>query len=93
MALGLYFQPSGFTPEIYDDTIKQLDAAGAGIGSVPGRTFHCAMEVDGLIRVFDVWDSMEQFERFGETLVPIMSAAGVDPGQPQIMNVHNVQNG
>ena len=30
MALGLYFQPSGFTPDLYDEAIKQLEQAGAG---------------------------------------------------------------
>jgi hypothetical protein len=36
---------------------------------------------------------MEQFQKFGETLVPIMKKLGVDPGRPQIMKVHNVKNG
>jgi hypothetical protein len=93
MSIGVYFQPTGFTPAIYDDAVKQLDEAGSGFGSVPGRTFHCAMEVDGAIHVFDVWESMEQFEKFGEALVPIMNNLGADPGQPQVMTVHNVQNG
>jgi hypothetical protein len=93
MAVSLYFRPTGFTPAKYDDAIKQLDQAGAGFGSVPGRTFHSALEVEGLIHVFDVWESMEQFQKFGETLVPILDKLGVDPGQPQVATVHNVQNG
>jgi hypothetical protein len=93
MPHALYFQPTGFTPDKYDAVVNHLNEAGAGFGSVPGRTFHCAMEVDGAIRVFDVWESMEQFEKFGETLLPIMSKLGLDPGQPQVMTVHNVQNG
>jgi hypothetical protein len=93
MALGLYFQPTGFSPAAYDEAVKQLDAAGAGFGSVPGRTFHCAMEVDGSIAVFDVWESREQFEKFGEALVPIMTGLGADPGQPQVFTVHNIQHG
>jgi len=93
MSFGLYFRPTGFTPAIYDQAIEQLNQSGAGFGSVPGRTFHCAMEVDGAIHVFDVWDSMEQFEKFGETLVPILNKLGVDPGQPQVSPLHNVQNG
>ena len=93
MAFGMYFQPTGFTPAAYDSLIKQLEEAGAGFGKVPGRLFHCAMEVDGAVSVFYVWDSMEQFQKFGETLVPIMKTLGADPGQPQIMKVHNVKNG
>jgi hypothetical protein len=51
------------------------------------------MVVDGNIHVFDVWDSMDQFQKFGETLVPILKELGVDPGQPQVTAVHNVRNG
>ena len=93
MAVGLYFTPNGFTPAQYDESIRQLSQAGAGFGSVPGRTFHCAMQVNGAIQVFDVWESMEQFQKFGETLLPILGRMGVDPGEPQVTAVHNVQNG
>jgi hypothetical protein len=93
LPLGLYFQPTGFTTAQYDEAIRRLEAAGAGFGSVPGRRFHCAMEVDGQVQVFDVWESMEQFEAFGEKLVPIMSEMGADPGQPQVLSVHNLQEG
>jgi hypothetical protein len=93
MPVGLYFRPAGFTPAIYDNANKLLDQAGLGFGSVPGRTFHCAMEVDGAIHVFDVWSSMEQFQKFGDTLVPILKKLGVDPGQPMVTKIHNLKNG
>ena len=88
MALGFYFTPSGFTPAIYDETVAKLEAAGAG--SPPGRLYHVALESDGLIQVFDVWESQEAFEAFGATLVPIMTAAGVDPGEPMAAPVRNI---
>jgi hypothetical protein len=91
MALSFYFSPSSFTPARYDEVIKQLEAAGAGAPA--GRTYHCAFEVDGLIQVFDVWDSQEAFEAFGATLVPIMTEAGADPGQPMAAPVHNIIKG
>ncbi len=87
MALGFYFTPSGFTPAIYDETLSRLEAAGAG--SPPGRIYHVALESGGLIQVFDVWESQEAFEAFGATLVPIMQAAGVDPGEPMVAEVRN----
>jgi hypothetical protein len=40
--------------------------------------------------VFDVWESQETFEAFGETLMPILGELGVDAGQPNIAPVHNV---
>jgi hypothetical protein len=91
MPLGLYFSPSSFTKARYDDTIKRLEAAGAGAPT--GRLYHCALEADGLIQVFDVWESQESFEAFGATLVPIMTELGADPGTPMISPVHNIIKG
>ena len=93
MAISYYFQPTGFSPDVYDQVINDLEDAGAGFGSVPGRTFHCAIEMDGSIAVFDVWESQEQFEKFGATLLPIMAKHGADPGQPMVAAIHNIQNG
>ena len=36
---------------------------------------------------------MEQFQKFGETLLPSMKKLGADPGQPQTMKVHKIKNG
>ena len=66
---------------------------GAGFGAVPGRTFHCAMEVDGSIAVFDIWESMAELEKFTATLGPIMDELGADPGAPQVSTIHNVKHG
>ena len=88
MALCLYFTPSSFTPAQYDDAIRRLEAAGAGAPA--GRRYHVALETDGQIQVFDVWDSQESFEAFGATLVPIMAELGADPGQPHVSPVHNI---
>jgi hypothetical protein len=40
-----------------------------------------------------IWDSQESRDAFGETLAPIMTALGADPGQPVVTNVHNVIQG
>jgi hypothetical protein len=91
MALGFYFTPSGFTPDLYDEAIKRLEAAGAR--APEGRSNHFALETNGEIQVFDVWESQEAFEAFGATLVPIMAELGADPGQPTVSRVHNVIDG
>ena len=57
MALGFYLVHEGLTPEKYSSAIKQLEAAGAG--APKGRTFHVALESNGAIQVFDIWDSQE----------------------------------
>jgi hypothetical protein len=91
MALGLYFTPSSFTVDKYEEAIRRLEAAGAG--APKGRTHHVALETDGEIQVFDIWESQADFEAFGATLIPIMSGLGADPGEPMISQVHNVIEG
>jgi hypothetical protein len=91
MALGFYFGSGSFSPDQYDEAIKQLVAAGAG--APPGRLHHVALESDGNIQVFDVWESQEAFEAFGATLMPILAGLGADPGQPMVTPVHNVIRG
>ncbi len=91
MALGFYFSSNSFSATQYDEAIKRLEAAGAG--SPPGRSYHCAFAAGPNIHIFDVWDSQEDFEKFGETLMPILSELGVDPGEPSVAEVHNVITG
>ena len=91
MALGIYFVHQGFTPEKYESAIKQLEAAGAG--APKGRTYHVALESDGEIQVFDIWESQADFDEFGKTLVPILTELGVELKEPMVANVHNVIRG
>jgi hypothetical protein len=91
MAQAYYFVHEGFTPEKYHAAISRLDAAGAG--SPAGRTYHFALETDGQIAVFDVWESQEQFDAFGETLMPILGELGVGLKPPMVAEVHNVIEG
>jgi hypothetical protein len=91
MALGFYFSPNGFTQDTYDEALKQLEAAGAG--APEGRSYHVALETNGEIQVFDIWESQAAFDAFGATLVPIMAGLGADPGEPMVARVHNVIEG
>jgi hypothetical protein len=91
MSLGFYFATATFTPAQYDETIKKLDEAGAG--SPAGRQYHVALESEGKIQVFDIWESQDQFEAFGSTLMPIMNGLGADPGAPMIAQVRNIIKG
>jgi hypothetical protein len=79
---------AGFTPDKYNVVIKQLEAAGAG--APQGRSMHVALESNGEIQVFDVWDSQEEFDAFGETLIPILTDAGIELTPPMVARVHNV---
>ena len=88
MAIAVYFHPESMNASQYDETIKRLDAAGAG--NPPGRLHHSCFGPPDHVMVYDVWDSAESFQKFGEALMPILGEMGLDPGQPDIMPVHNV---
>jgi len=88
MSFVLRFTPAGFTADKYNEVIKQLNAAGAG--SPKGRSYHVCFGDTNNLHVSDIWDNMEDFQAFGKTLLPIMNALGIDPGQPVVLPVHNI---
>ena len=87
MAIAAYFNPEAMTAEQYDQVMAALEAAGAG--SPAGRIHHSSFGAPDHLMVYDVWESAEAFEAFGETLGPILAQLGVDVGEPEIMPVHN----
>lgn len=91
MALAVYFVNKGFTQEKYDETIKQLEAMGAA--APDGRLQHFALESNGEIQVFDIWESQEALDSFAPTLVPVLTALGVELSEPMTSRVHNVIEG
>jgi len=81
-------QASGMTASQYDECIKRLEVAGAG--NPKGRLYHVCYGDPNNLMVTDVWDSVETFQKFGETLTPILKEIGIDPGQPAMHPVHNI---
>ncbi len=88
MSFVVRFTPTILSETQYDDCIKRLEAAGAG--SPTGRDYHVCFKVDGKLNVSDIWNSKEEFEQFGQTLMPIMQDLGIDVGQPVFLEVHNI---
>jgi hypothetical protein len=88
VAVGIYFNPASMSAKQYDDIIKRLDAAGAG--KPAGRLYHACFGSGDKLQVFDVWESQQAFDKFGETLMPILQQVGLDTGQPMVEQVHNL---
>ncbi len=91
MSFVVRFTPKSMSSEKYDQVIKQLEAAGAA--APKGRIFHVAFGPKEALRVSDIWDTQENFDRFGQVLMPIMQEIGVDPGAPEFIEVHNLIRG
>ena len=57
-----------------------------------GLDYHVCFGSEGDLRVSEVWDSREQFEAFGERLMPVLAEAGIEfPAPPDIFEAHAVQ--
>ncbi len=79
----------GMTAALYDAAMPRIEAS----GQFPpdGLEYHVAFNAGGSFRVSEIWDSKEQFEAFGQRLMPILSEGGIElAGPPEIVEVHNV---
>ena len=63
MAFVVRFTPPSLSSQQYDEVIKRLEAAGEG--SPKGRLFAVAFGPTDALHVSDVWDTRENFDRFG----------------------------
>ena len=61
--------------------------------SRPAGQYHACFGDPGKLAVFDVWDSQQSFDTFGETLMPIMKEIGIDAAAPHVMPIHNIIQG
>jgi hypothetical protein len=85
MSVLIRFAPKSLTTQQYDEAIAKL-----GDENPDGRNLHVCFGEDGNLRVSEVWDSREQFAAFGERLMPILAEVGIDPGEPEFIEVYKV---
>ena len=77
------------TDEQYDETIRRLEA----LSDWPpeGLDYHVAFRSGGHFRVSEIWDSREQFDAFGERLMPVLKDVGIElSGEPEMLEIHNI---
>ena len=92
MPIVAVFQPPDFTQEKYDQSVARITGGKSRVESpadwpVEGLLAHIAGQGENGFRVVDVWESEEAFNRFGETLMPILAELGVE-GRPDIYQAH-----
>jgi hypothetical protein len=84
------FTPApGVTTEQYDETVRRLEA----LGNWPpeGLAYHVAFRSEGDLRVSEIWDSREEFDAFGERLMPVLKDVGIElSGEPEMLEIHNI---
>ena len=89
MATVMLMEWPGMTQEQYNRVMSNL---GLDTNPPAGAIFHVAGFTAGSLRVLDIWDSQQAFERFQQDrLTPAVQKAGI-AGQPkvQFFPVHNL---
>jgi len=82
------FTPTSATMDQYDETIRRLEESGDWLPE--GLEYHVAFMSDGKFRVSEIWDSREQFDAFGERLMPVLKDVGIEAGKPELLEIHNI---
>ena len=88
MSILARFTPPALTAQQYDETLRRLQEAGDW--PPDGLEYHVFFGSEGNLRVSEIWDSQEQFEAFGERLRPVLAEVGIEPGEPELLEVHNI---
>ena len=88
MSVVIRFAPASMTAQQYDEAVRRLDE----VGDWPpdGLDYHVCFGTDGSLRVSEIWDSQDQLNAFGERLMPVLSEVGIDPGEPEVLEIHNI---
>jgi hypothetical protein len=87
MSVLIRFAPPALSAAQYDESVRKLEQQGDW--PPDGLEYHVCFGSDGNLRVSEIWDSREQLEAFGERLMPVLSEVGIEPGEPEILEVHN----
>jgi len=91
MSIVVRFHPSNLTTEKYDESTRRLEEAGVDFPP-EGLDYHVCFGSDGDLRVSEIWDSREQFEAFGERLMPVLTESGIEfSGEPEVFEVYNLE--
>jgi hypothetical protein len=89
MSVALVLDFAGGTRKQYDDIVDRMELGGR---MAPGGLMHVAGSYEGGWRVIDLWEELEQFERFrDEKIIPHVGAVGLAP--PSVRVIESTRNG
>ena len=90
MSIVVRFNPTNVDRAKYDASMRRLEEAGLW-PNPPGLELHVAFGDEDNMRVSEIWASREQFQAFGEGLMPILTDIGIEfSGEPEVFDVHSL---
>ena len=88
MSILVRFSPPSLTAEQYDAVLARLYEE--GIQPAPGLELEVCFGSGDQMKVSVLFDSQEHLDAFGARLQPILAEMGVNPGEPEVVEVHHV---
>jgi hypothetical protein len=88
MSVLIRFAPGSLTAEQYDAAVQRL--TDDGVLPAEGLDYEICFGSGDKHRVSQVWDTQEQLDAFGARLMPILAELKINPGQPEVVEVHNI---
>ncbi len=88
MSILVRFTPTAVTTRQYDESIRRIKETGDW--PPEGLEYHVAFGSDRNLRVSEIWDTREQWEEFGKRLMPLLADIGIEPGEPELLEIHNI---
>ena len=88
MSLLIRFAPPSLTGKKYDEVVRRLRED--GVLPADGLDYEICFGSDDNLKVSQVWDSQQQLDAFSERLMPILAELGINPGEPELLEVQNI---
>ena len=90
MSIVVRFSPTNVDRAKYDESIRRLEAAGLW-PNPEGLEMHVAFGDEDNMKVSEIWASREQFQAYGESLMPVLGDVGIEfSGEPEVFEVQNL---
>ena len=91
MSILIRFAPASLSAEQYDAAVQRLNED--GVLPAEGLEYEICFGSGTTMRVSQVWDTQAHLDAFGARLMPILAELGIDPGKPELAEVHNIIKG
>jgi len=88
VSLVIRFSPPSLTADQYDEVVRRL--TDEGVLPADGLDYELCFGSGDNLKVSQVWDTQEQLDAFGARLSPILAELNINPGQPEVLEVHNI---
>ena len=88
MSVLFRFSPEGMTTDQYETVRRRLEEAGHW--PPDGLEYHACFGESGQLKVSEIWSSTEQWEAYGQKLMPVLEEVGIRFSRdPERFKIHH----